>query len=329
MRHRFSEWFQQQWYKIGIWHVVLIPISFVFWFLSSIRCWFYQVGIFKSSKLSVPVIVIGNISVGGTGKTPLVIAVVEYLQKQGFHPGIISRGYGGAGDTIAHVTAESNPVLVGDEPVLMAGRLSCPVWVGRRRSVVANKLLQANPKCDVIVSDDGLQHYQLARDIEVAVVDGMRGLGNAMLLPAGPLRESAARLDKVDAVVINGDGSDLHGFLMKTEGAKFRNLRNKNLYLNAAEFRHQKLHALAGIGNPEKFFSYLEKMDLEFARHIYPDHYQFSPEDMTMVSDGQVIMTEKDAVKCMAFAPENAWYLPINAVLDESFFQLLMMKLRK
>lgn len=329
MKHRFSEWLQQQWYKNGVWQLLLLPGSLIFWLLSSIRRWLYQLGILKSSKLPVPVIVVGNINVGGTGKTPLVIAIAEYLQGQGFHPGIISRGYGGSSDSILSVTATSDSSLVGDEPVLMARRAACPVWVGRQRPIVAQKLLESHPDCDLIISDDGLQHYQLARDIEIVVVDGLRGLGNAMLLPAGPLRESSSRLNKVNAVVVNGESSGFDGFLMKVEGSQFCNLKDAKLQWDAANMQHKKLHAMAGIGNPEKFFRHLESMGLKIERHVFPDHHRFSAEDMPTSTDVQIIMTEKDAVKCMRFATDNAWYLPIKAVLDESFFQLLMTKLRK
>ena len=178
-----SAWLQRQWYRIGVWHLVLIPVSWLFGLFVLIRRYCYRIRLFRSYKLPVPVIVVGNISVGGTGKTPVVIWLAEKLQSVGLRPGIISRGYGAAGNGLISVTAQSDPRLAGDEPVLIAQRTRCPVWVGRDRVAAARALLAANPECDIIISDDGLQHYRLQRDFEIAVMDGDRKFGNVQLPP--------------------------------------------------------------------------------------------------------------------------------------------------
>jgi tetraacyldisaccharide 4'-kinase len=203
-----SEWLQRQWYKSGVWQFVLMPLSWLFLLLSSLRRLAYRLGIFKTIRLPVPVIVVGNITVGGTGKTPLVIWLAEQLAQAGYKPGIISRGYGGKNDLPMAVTDNSDPAIAGDEPVMIAGRTIASVWVGRDRAATGMALLNAHPACDLIISDDGLQHYRLTRDAEIVVIDGQRHFGNGRLLPAGPLREPARRLASVDAVVSNGMASD-------------------------------------------------------------------------------------------------------------------------
>ncbi|MHB1292307.1 MAG: tetraacyldisaccharide 4'-kinase, partial [Sulfuricella sp.] len=197
-------WLQRQWSRLTPWHVVLLPLSILFGLVAALRRVLYRAGLLRAIRLPVPVIVVGNISVGGTGKTPLVLWLADFLRQQGYHPGIVSRGYGGGTQGVVAVDIRSDPAVVGDEPLLLARKSACPVWVGRDRVAAGNALLRAHTECDVLVSDDGLQHYRLGRDLEIVVVDGERKFGNGLLLPAGPLREGVSHLRSVDAVVVNG-----------------------------------------------------------------------------------------------------------------------------
>ena len=324
-----SEWLQRQWYKSGVWHLVLMPLSWLFLLLSSLRRLAYRLGIFKTIRLPVPVIVVGNITVGGTGKTPLVIWLAEQLAQAGYKPGIISRGYGGKNDLPMVVTGTSDPAIAGDEPVMIAGRTIAPVWVGRDRAATGMALLNAYPACDLIISDDGLQHYRLARDAEIVVIDGQRRFGNGQLLPAGPLRESIRRLASVDAVVSNSAAAD-EGFIeMQLQPAGFRNLQDAAKSAPASEFVGKRLLAIAGIGNPSRFFAQLKTMGLQFTEKPFPDHYAYTPEDLQTDAMDAILMTEKDAVKCRAFARSHWWYLAVNAKLDRALVERMLKKLRK
>lgn len=321
-------WIEKQWRHIGPWQVFLAPLAVVFATLAGIRRLLYRYGVFGVQRLPVPLVVIGNIAVGGAGKTPLVVWLARFLTGQGYHPGIISRGYGGTAALPREVTATSDPAMVGDEPVLLARRASCPVWIGRDRSAAGRALLQMHPDCDVLISDDGLQHYALGRDIEIVVIDGTRGLGNGLLIPAGPLRERRARLATVDAVVINGPGEEL-GWRMALQGTHFTNLTAPEQNMNASQFARKKVHAVAGIGNPQRFFATLRTMGLTFEEHEFPDHHPYHPEDLAFAGKDVVLMTEKDAVKCALFASPNWWMLAVNAEVDEALGIKILDKLRK
>jgi tetraacyldisaccharide 4'-kinase len=244
----------------------------------------------------------------------------------------VSRGYGASLRDPTAVTPVSDPAEVGDEPVLLAQRSGCPVWVGRDRAAAARALLHAHPGCAVIVSDDGLQHYRLARDMEIAVIDGTRALGNGLMLPAGPLREPASRLREVDAVVVNGGpravGSGKHAVALKLEGCVFRNLLNPDHAVGAEHFQRRRVHALAGIGNPQRFFDHLHALGLEFSSHAFPDHHAFTRSDLEFAGCDAVIMTEKDAVKCARFANEIQWVLRVDAVPDARLGELVLRKLQ-
>jgi tetraacyldisaccharide 4'-kinase len=306
-------------------------VGAIFAGVAAMRRVLYRTGLLPSHQLTVPVIVVGNITAGGTGKTPLVLWVCDFLREQGFTPGVISRGYGGPGRTMA-VTPASAPEATGDEPILLAQRSRCPVWIGRDRVAAARALRAANPACNVIVSDDGLQHYALRRDCEIAVLDGRRGIGNRLPLPAGPLRESRARLARVDAIVVTGDGAapTVAGpaFAMALEGAQFRNLLNPHFQRDPGDFHGQRVHAIAGIGNPARFFDHLQKLGLSFAAHAFPDHHAYAPSDLEFSDADAVIMTEKDAIKCLRFAREHHWVLPVNARVDPALGKLILDKVK-
>ena len=280
----------------------------------------------------MPVIVVGNITVGGTGKTPLVIWLVEALREYGFNMGVISRGFGANTAGVKEVLLESDAVHVGDEPLLIKRRLNCPVFIGRNRANAGLTLLEKYPEIDMIISDDGLQHYALQRDVEIAVVEGARGLGNHFLLPAGPLREPAARLSKVDAVVLNGvlTGSFVvsHAVNMQLTGQTLVNVRTKQA-MSLQEIQDKKIHAIAGIGNPDRFFEALKTLGLFFEQTAFIDHHNYVAADFAHIQADYVVMTEKDAVKCTAFAQDNWWYLPVNATVEPGLIDIVLKKFQK
>ncbi|MEI7842875.1 MAG: tetraacyldisaccharide 4'-kinase [Gallionellaceae bacterium] len=323
---------EKYWYRISLLHLLLWPISVVFGILSTFRHFLYLTGILRSVKLPVPVIIVGNISVGGTGKTPFTLWLAQQLIDAGWHPAIISRGYTKTKQakliTPHTVTLGSSPDVVGDEPLLMAQRNLCPVWIGRNRPAVAQALLQAHPECDVILSDDGLQHYRLERDLEIVLIDGNRRFGNNLLLPAGPLREPVARLFSADILVTNGGEAKADEYSMQLGGSQFYNLLNPTTVINAADFAGQRLHAIAGIGHPERFFNHLKQLGLAPQTHAFADHHQYSSADLKFEDADAILMTEKDAVKCTAFATEQCWVLRVDAKIDPALAQLIINKIK-
>ena len=319
-------WLEQHWYRISALHLFLLPVSVVFRLLSGLRRILYRRSVLKSERLPVPVIVIGNINVGGSGKTPLTLWLAQQLLENGWHPGIISRGYGGTSSSAQAVYSTSSPNDVGDEAVLMAQRKLCPVWIGHDRPAVARALLSACPECDVILSDDGLQHYRLQRDVEIVVVDGIRRFGNGWLLPAGPLREPVSRLKQVDAIVINGGIAGPNEFAMLLQGATFYNLLNPGVTAQTSDFLGQNLLAIAGIGHPERFFTHLKDLGLKIQAHPFPDHHYFTSKDLGFADADAVLMTEKDAVKCTGFATEKCWVLRVDAQASPALIQLILKK---
>jgi tetraacyldisaccharide 4'-kinase len=277
----------------------------------------YRDGWLRVERLPAPVVVVGNLTVGGTGKTPLVIALVEILRAAGFSPGVVSRGYGGrARHWPQKVTAQSDPLQVGDETVLIASRAGCPLMAGPDRVAAARALLAEG--CDAIVSDDGLQHYRLGREVEIAVIDGARDLGNGLCLPAGPLREPPERLESVDFVVRNGGEARPGEFLMRLEGDAAVRLSD-GLIRPLTAFAGRKARALAGIGNPQRFFDHLRPFGLEIEERAFPDHHVFRAEDLVWGDDVPLLMTEKDAVKCRAFPAASLWMVPVRAALPPEF----------
>ena len=309
---------QKIWYENHPLYLVLLPLSWVYVFVTTVRRLLYLSGALPTRRVDIPVIIIGNITVGGTGKTPLIIWIAEYLKLAGIQPGIISRGYGGrAKKWPQQVRPDSNPSQVGDEPVLISQRTSCPVAVSPVRYQAAREL-QNLGTCDVILCDDGLQHLELHRDLEIAVVDGDRRFGNGHFLPAGPLREGTGRLDSVDLVVANARTSK-NEFLMEYKPLDIISLVDEAQKLDGEGLRGKKIHAVAGIGNPQRFYSYLRGLGCQIIKHEYPDHYEFSARDIEFNDESLVIMTEKDAVKCRSFAGENCYYLKIGVQMTRAF----------
>ena len=277
--------------------------------------------------MDVPVIIVGNITLGGTGKTPLIIHLANELKKHGYHPGIISRGYKSSLLGVTEVNHKSNVDKVGDEPILIKKHTNLPVFVSKDRVSAAKALLKKYKKTDVILSDDGIQHYRLKRDVEILVVDGTRKFGNGYLLPAGPLREFSSKLKRVDAIVCNHSKVIDGSYLMKYKGYFLINLKtNKKINLNNLQLKN--IHAIAGIGNPNRFFDYLKTFNIEFNSSTFQDHYRFSKKDFKNMNDKNIIMTEKDAVKCRKFSRKNFWYLPVIAEVDSKFIDVILKKLR-
>ncbi len=327
----------RHWSRLSARSALLLPVSWLYRLAVALRRWAFRLGWAKTHRVAVPVIVIGNVSVGGTGKTPLAIWVVQYLLAQGWKPGVVSRGYGGSAsdDRVSEpVHAHSDPLRVGDEPVLIAQRTQAPVWVGVDRVFAARSLLYTHPECNVLIADDGLQHYRLARDVEIAVVDAALGFGNGCMLPSGPLREPASRLRSVDALVINGADRvaapvpPAGQFGMRITPARIYRLDDPSVVTDAASLRGRPLHAVAGIGYPQRFFALLAAMGLNFTEHAHEDHHVFTAEDLDFGGDA-VIVTEKDAVKCRRFAAAHHWVLAVEAQLDTAFGAHLLRALER
>ncbi len=318
-------WLQRRWYETSP-PLGLIPLAWLFRGAVAWRRWAYRKGWKSSQRLPVPVIVVGNLTVGGTGKTPLTIWLAEFLAAAGYKPGVVSRGYGGRKqDQPLAVDAGSDPLDAGDEPVLIARRTGCPVTVFPLRAEAGRALL-ASTDCDILIADDGLQHYALARDVEIAVVDGDRRFGNGFCLPAGPLREPAGRLDEVDLVVCRGEPHDGE-YPLSLLGDEAVNLADESFRRPLADFVGMKLRAVAGIGFPSRFFADLRQAGLSFEERAFPDHHRYIPEDLGL-DDALVLMTEKDAVKCRAFADGRLWSVPLRARLPVAFCEKLLQLLK-
>jgi tetraacyldisaccharide 4'-kinase len=294
--------------------------------LATLRRALYSTGVLTRVRLPVAVIIVGNITVGGTGKTPLVIWLARWLRQCGYRPGIVTRGYGGrARDWPQVVRADSDPAWVGDEPILLARHADCPVVADPDRVRAARSVMAHG--CDVVISDDGLQHYRLARDVEIAVLDGNRRLGNGRCLPAGPLREPAGRLAAVDACVTNGAAKEGE-LAMQLVETGFHALDSDRDW-PATEFRGRRAHAVAGIGNPQRFFDHLRRLGVEITEHSFPDHHDFTQDELGFSDDLPILMTEKDAVKCAAFADARMAYLAVEARPDQRLGELVLGKLKE
>lgn len=322
----FSAWVERQWYSSSSPICYLAPLSWPFAAIVWLRRKLYSWGIFKTAGPDCPVVIVGNLSVGGTGKTPLIVWLAECFKKNGWKPGIISRGYGGkASSWPQQVRPDSDPLVVGDEAVLIARRSKCPMAVGPNRVQAANSLQKYN-QCDIILSDDGLQHYALKRDIEIVVIDSNRLFGNGHFLPIGPMREGIARLSKADLVVYNGDcgNSETEGTIMNMSGEIAVNSGRQDLKVPLTEFSSTHCHAVAGIGNPKRFFDHLKSHGLNFEAHRFPDHHHYVEKDLCFGDDAPILMTEKDAVKCFRFSQKNHWFIPVQAELGSGFEEKLL-----
>lgn len=314
------------WYQpLQWWAWFLYPLSLLLFVISKVRRVLLQKSALKDRKNDLPVIVVGNISVGGNGKTPFVIWLCEMLIKEGYKPGIISRGYGGKSQHYPLLlTSETQGTEAGDEPVMLFKRLAIPIVVDPKR-VNAARYLKEQCDVDIIITDDGLQHYALARDIEIAVVDGKRRFGNQKLMPMGPLREPLSRLKEVDFIINNGQQAEGEvTMLLQPQACKTVDGRNASLP------KHIKVNACAAIGYPQRFFDSLQLLHYQLSSaQTFADHHAFTKKDFKQFDTNlPLLMTEKDAVKCVKFALPNWWYLPIDAQLPEIFEQQLLQKIK-
>jgi tetraacyldisaccharide 4'-kinase len=317
------KWLHRIWYEGGSFYQVLLPLSGIYWLLITLRRALYNAGILGRQRASAPVIVVGNITAGGTGKTPVVIWLVREMQERGFSPGIVSRGYGGTrSDSSMRVDGASVPDIVGDEPVLLARRTNCPVVVDTDRSRAAQMLVDDG--VDLIIADDGLQHYRLQRNYEICVIDGARGLGNRLLLPAGPLRETIDRLTEVDQILINGKTGGDAGYTTAVEqnAIDFELVASEVSRLNGSltrpiqGFAGTTVHAVAAIGNPNRFFDMLRAHGMQVIEHAFQDHARLHGSNLNFGDDFEVLMTEKDAVKLDAAISDKYWTVPVNLQID-------------
>ena len=307
------------WYRGAWWLWLLRPVEVVFRCGAALRRQLYRSGLLSVFQPDRPVVVVGNITVGGTGKTPIVIALVESLQARGLRPGVVSRGYGAsAPDSPLIVTSSSEASQCGDEPLLIVRRTGCPCVISPSRPEAVRTLL-ASFDVDLIISDDGLQHYALGRALEIAVIDARVGLGNGFCLPAGPLREPPSRLAEVDFVLYRGSTDPVNGVTYGNEALV--NIHGGERLPVAPGGIGREIHAVAGIGQPQQFFDTLRAAGFVVEPHSFPDHHLYSAADFAGLADKPVIMTEKDAVKCAGIAGDNTWYLRISARLPQTLVE--------
>jgi tetraacyldisaccharide 4'-kinase len=313
-------WYSQQ---APLW---LVPLSLLYGLVMTVRGLLYRLGLRHRIRVGAPVVVVGNLTVGGTGKTPLVAWLSSHLAACGLRVAIVSRGYGGKARGVTRVTVHSRASEVGDEPLLLARRAAATVFIGKDRVKAAEAAVKDG--ADVVVCDDGLQHLALVRQCEIVVIDGQRGFGNGCVLPRGPLRESPRRLRSVNAVVLNGAitaaGFQLPRFVtgtrfdMQMRPGDARPVAGSGALRSLSSFRGAGVHAVAAIGNPQRFFDMLRNAGLTVYEHPFPDHHPFKSGDLNFGDSLPVLMTEKDAVKCAAFADERCWYVPVTAEFAES-----------
>lgn len=318
------------WYRSTFFAYLLLPFAWMFQLLTYLRrCWYHYIK--KQARFNVPIIVVGNITLGGTGKTPLVAFLVDYFKKIGYQPGIVMRGYGGKRSSyeVLSVDEQSTVSVVGDEAFLLAKLCQCPIVVGANRPQAVRHLLKKYNQVNMVISDDGLQHYALGRDVEIAVIDGTRRLGNGHCLPAGPLRESPKRLTQVDFVIVNNGTALANEWQMESALSKIvYSVSQSEKQQSLISFADKTVHAVAGIGSPSRFFEMLEQNGVKVIRHVFDDHYFYHQEDLDFKDGFPILMTQKDAVKCSHFALENAWYVPLCVQLPEDFTQSLLRRIK-
>lgn len=323
MKNASKNKLSEAWYNKATWLKLLLPFSWLYGLVTNMR---KRALLRRQPSFPLPIVVVGNISVGGTGKTPVVIELVQLLKQQGWRPAVISRGYGGITEHFPYpVDAKSDPLLVGDEPVLIATRSGCPVVVDPVRLNAALYVVQ-NYDCDIIISDDGLQHYAMPRVFEIAVVDAARGFGNGYLLPAGPLREAVSRLASVDTVLLNGVSTApaLSKFMsFELRASHFWHIKTGQTKAVTAMTAEAGDVAVAAIGNPARFLASLNELGLAPELVALPDHYPIQASDIPAAAK-RVFMTEKDAVKCRHFDDDRLWVLSVSAQLPESFAEQLI-----
>jgi tetraacyldisaccharide 4'-kinase len=313
---------QASWYGTRGTPLWTYPLAWLYGALTALRRGLHRIGWLRSTRLAVPVVVVGNLTAGGTGKTPLTLALVDALIARGWRPGVVSRGYGGTQREPALLDDQPDPARYGDEPCLIRAS-GVPVAVGRDRPAAAALLLQAG--CNIVIADDGLQHYALARDVEICVIDGARRFGNGRLLPAGPLREPLSRLRHVDFRVCNGEAGQGE-FAMRLAGDTAVSLTDY-VVRPLSSFIGEPVHAVAAIGHPDRFFDSLRAQGLDVTAHAFADHHAFVPDDLAIAGDGPLLMTDKDAIKCQRFARPGWWRVPVHAVLDGGLIDALCQRL--
>jgi len=331
-QQNFSQPLSRAWRKRGPLAQALLPVAYLFAGLAALRRHAYRSGWLSVVRLPVPVVVVGNIVAGGSGKTPLTLWLATRLKAAGHNPGIVSRGYGRQDTRVKKVDAGGTASDYGDEPLLLAQRSACPVYVGADRVAAAQALLAARPECDVILCDDGLQHYRLGRDVEIAVVD-RRGFMNAWPLPAGPLREPPSRLKRVDALVLHDNDrlrvNAVPSFCMRLKGGHFYQLGQEEVRCGADRLVGLRLHAVAGIGEPQRFFDHLAALGLVCEPHAFPDHHFYVTDDLAFTGDA-ILTTEKDALKFRELPVLPAlpvWVLPVDAEVEPDLVRFVMEKI--
>lgn len=319
-------WLVSSWYNKHPIRWLLAPLSGVYRLIMQIRKYCYQHDFFNRYKAAVPVIIVGNITAGGTGKTPFVIWLCQQFKQAGYRPGVISRGYGGNyTQKLMEVTPESDPTITGDEPVVISSSTQCPVIVSADRKASCEALV-THHGCNIIISDDGLQHYRLQRDIEIVIVDGKRLFGNEYCLPAGPLREPLTRLEEVDFTVVNS--GDNHSLSMQLTHSALIKLSDQTQTKNIADFAGATVHAVAGIGNPHRFFEQLRVAGIKIIEHAFADHHNYQMSDLQFNDQRPIIMTEKDAVKCRQFCDDRTWYVATETIVSDHLFDSINQLIR-
>ena len=320
--------FNRIWYENHPASYFLLPASWLYSLVVKLRNILYASGFFETHYVSVPVIIVGNITAGGSGKTPFVIWLSKYLSENGYTPGVISRGYGRKSNLkVQQIRHDSDPEFVGDEPILIARRTGMPVAVASDKYEAANQLVNI-ANCDVLICDDGLQHLAIGRNLEIAIIDGDREFGNNHLLPAGPLREPVSRLTTVD-MLISKSKKYQNSHLMNYEYGGLVQLTNPGNNISIEKFKNQEIHLVSGIANPDRFHAFFKDHHINVTKHIFPDHYNYRVEDINFDDDKPIVMTEKDAIKCAKFARDNMWYLPVKVRFDDVFHHRIKTLIRE